>query len=92
MPTIFKRKKGIYGRFALWLIFIGFFSLSPLIIGIIGAWFIEWKTGQPCHEGNCSWGALPWLTLMTMPIGFLLFGIILIIFLLDLRALNKQQG
>ena len=90
MSFIFKKKRHLYNRLPLGLLAIFIFSFSPLIIGIAGAWFIEMRTGQPCHEGNCAWGALPWLTLITMPIGFFLFVVLMIILLLDLKALNSK--
>lgn len=75
MGFILTKKKHCYTRLPLGFAVIVLFALSPSIIGVIGAWFSEMTTGERCHEGNCSWMVIPWLTLLTLPIG----GILMII-------------
>lgn len=91
MGIIIKRKKHLLTRFPLWLLVIAFLSFSPLIIGLIGAWYSEWSTGQPCNESNCSWMVLPWLTLISMPLGGLILLAYLIIVLMDSIDLYRKK-
>jgi hypothetical protein len=79
-------------RFPIWLALIIFSALSPIIIGFIGAWVTEIITNEPCHEGNCTWMVLPWLAMITLPIGGGILLIYLIIILIDtIRLLNKNK-
>ncbi|MEL6864804.1 MAG: hypothetical protein AAFP19_10305 [Bacteroidota bacterium] len=91
MGIIIKKKKHYYTRFPLWLLVIVVLSLSPFIIGFTGAYFTELITGEPCHEGNCSWGAIPWLGIFfTLPLGAVILAIYLIIVVID--AINLKMG
>ena len=42
-------------------------AFAPAIIGIIGS-----SLTPGCNESNCYWGALPWATFLTLPIGFII--------------------
>jgi hypothetical protein len=53
------------------LIFI--VSIIPAIIGFAGMYVEEAITGRRAHEGNSIFGVFPWLTLITLPLGFGLF-------------------
>lgn len=70
---------------------IGFLAFSPIIISVIGANISESITGEPCHEGNCFWGAFGWLFLLSMPVAFLLFIVFVLIVAVDLRNLNQPK-
>lgn len=58
-------------------------GLGPAIIGGIGA-----SQTSNCNEGNCYYGALPWATFLTLPLGFIL-AIIGLIVLVTARQSNK---
>jgi disulfide bond formation protein DsbB len=49
-------------------------AFAPLVLGMIGS-----SLTPGCNESNCYWGVLPWATFMTVPIGFviLIVGLIL---------------
>lgn len=86
---IYNSKKH-WWRLALGFGLIGFFAFSPFIIGIIGAYISEMRTGEVCHEGNCYWGTLPWLTFFTMPIAAMIGFIFFVIAVIDVvRVWNK---
>jgi len=61
-----------------------FFSLSPLILGLIGSYFTELQTGEPCNESNCFWGAFPWYMFFTIPIAAVIGFIFFIIAIIDI--------
>ena len=80
MGLIINKRKHLYTRLPIGLLSIIFLALAPIIIGLIGSWITEYTTGKPCHEGNCGWMALPWLSLVTLPAGALgLIGFIVIV-------------
>ena len=89
MAIIIKKSRHFYTRLPLGLLILIFIALSPIIIGMIGATFIEWSTGNPCHEGNCVWGALGWFAFITIPFGGLLFLIFIVIIVRDAYLLNR---
>ncbi|MCH4551189.1 hypothetical protein [Aestuariibaculum lutulentum] len=91
MPLIIKRKKHLLTRVPFLTFLIVFIGLAPVIIGLIGAWITELNTGEPCHEGNCSWMMLPWLGMFTIPVGFLLFIVFFVIVLIDTIALYNNN-
>jgi hypothetical protein len=65
-----KQKK--VGRVILWI--APAVAFAPAIIGGIGSSVIP-----NCNESNCYFGALPWATFLTVPIGFviLIVGLIM---------------
>lgn len=77
MPILIKKSHHFFTRIPLGLLCIAAFSISPILLGMLGATLSEWTTGQPCHEGNCAWGAIGWLFFLTMPIA----GILLVVFM-----------
>lgn len=91
MGTIIKKKNDFLTRFPIGLLVIIFIGFSPLIIGAVGSWMTEFFTGEACHEGNCGWMVLPWLTIITLPIGGVLLIIYLVIFLIDLFQFFKNK-
>ncbi len=91
MALILKKKKHLKTRLVPWLLVIIFLAFSPLIIGIIGAWFTELSTGVSCHEGNCAWMVLPWLSIITIPIGGIILLIYIIIVVIDAVELNQKE-
>ncbi len=92
MGIILKTKKHYLTRFPLWLSIIIFLALSPFIIGFIGAYLSELITNEPCHEGNCFWGVIPWLGIfITLPIGAIVLIIYIIIIIIDSFKLMKSE-
>jgi len=90
--VIITERKHLLTRLPLAIILIMIFALSPLLIGISGAWFSELTSGIPCNnEGNCVWLVLPWLGMITFPIGLILFIALLIITMIDFLALVKRK-
>lgn len=92
MGVIINHKKHYSTRLPLWLIGIVFVGLSPIIIGLLGAWITEITTGQACHEGNCMWMTLPWLAMLSIPIGGIGLIIFSIIILIDSISLIKRKN
>ena len=92
MAIFLHTKRHLLTRFIFWLLVIVFVGLSPVILGFLGAWINEMVTGQPCHEGNCEWMVIPWLSIITIPIAGLTLTIYLIISLIDIVKLfaNKK--
>ncbi len=87
---IIRNKKDLMIRFPIGLVLIILIGLSPFIVGGIGSWFWELRTGQPCHEGNCFWMALIWYFFITIPLAGLLLILYLIIVAKDtIRILKK---
>ncbi|MCR8666313.1 hypothetical protein NO995_01340 [Aestuariibaculum sp. M13] len=91
MSLIVKRKKHLLTRIPLITFLILFIGFAPVIIGLVGAYFSELTTGEPCHEGNCGWMVLPWLGMITIPIGLLLFIVFFVIVLVDIISLNNNK-
>jgi len=81
-------KKHLLSRLPLVFGIIIFLAFSPAIIGLGGAWLHEFFTGQTCHEGNCMWMVLPWLSLFTLPLGGL---IAIILSIVDVVLLLKNN-
>jgi hypothetical protein len=92
LGIIINHKKDYLTRLPLWLIGLVFIGLSPIMIGLLGAWITEITTGQPCHEGNCMWMALPWMAMLSIPIGGIGLIIFLIITLIDSISLLKRKN
>lgn len=91
MSIIVKRKRHYLTRVPIGLFFIGFIALSPIIVGISMARISELTTGIPCNnEGNCAWLVLPWLGMITLPIGLLLLVVFLLIVFIDTLKLSKN--
>lgn len=80
----FIKKSRDFWKIPFILLGILFIAFSPLIVGLIGAWVTEIMTQEPCHEGNCTWGALPWLMLISIPFAGGLLVIFLILLVIDL--------
>lgn len=83
MGIIIKNKRHYLTRFPLWLIAIILITLSPFIIGFVGAYLTELILDKPCHEGNCFWGVVPWYGIITLPIGSIGLLIYFIIIIID---------
>lgn len=92
MGLIIKHKKHLYTRFPLWLFVIVFAAFLPFTVGFTGAYLTELFTGEDCHEGNCFWGALPWLGIfITLPGGAIALVVYLIIVLIDSIQLWRKK-
>lgn len=91
MTLIIKNKQHYFTRLPIGIAFIVIIGFLPLIIGIIGANITEWTTGEPCHEGNCFWGTIPWLTFYTVPIAALAMLVYLVIVVIDVTKLRKAE-
>lgn len=83
MFRIIQTKKHYLTRLPLGFLGITLFAFSPFLIGVMGAWATEKFSGQPCHEGNCGWMVLPWLTVFTLPIGAFLLLVFLLMVVRD---------
>ncbi len=92
MGIIINDKKHYLTRLPLWFIFIVLIGLSPILIGLLGAWITELTTGLPCHEGNCIWMALPWMAMLTVPIGGIGLIIFLIVIFIDTISLINRKN
>ncbi len=90
MGVIVKSKKHLYIRVPILLLLIGVFAISPILIGMIGAWITEFMTGQSCHEGNCFWGAFGWLFMFTFPIAGVVLMAFFIIVIIDIIKLFQK--
>ncbi|MFD2586032.1 hypothetical protein ACFSQJ_03775 [Croceitalea marina] len=86
---LIKHKKHLW-RIPVGLLIIGLFALSPILIGLIGAYITELNTGKPCHEGNCYWMSMPWYLFITFPIAGVFFLVFLLIVINDWSKLKKQ--
>ncbi len=57
------------------------FALSPFIV----AWpLARVFCGPDANEGNCGFAALPWLMILTLPAGALLFIVGLVVLIVSL--------
>jgi len=56
-------------------------ALIPVIVGFGGMYIQEILTERRAHEGNSLFGAVPWLALITFPLGFgfLIFWTIVVV-------------
>ncbi len=91
MGLIIKNKRHLRTRLIPWLLVIVFLAISPILIGVLGAWITELNTGETCHEGNCSWMVLPWFGMITIPIGGIILIIYIIIVIIDAVKLDQQR-
>lgn len=92
MGRIIKHRKQLLTRFSLWLFLIVILGISPLLIGLTGAYISECLTGEPCHEANCVWMTIPWLTFTSVPISVFVLVIYLLIVGIDIFKLSKKHG
>jgi ABC-type multidrug transport system fused ATPase/permease subunit len=92
MALIIKSKKHYLTRFPLWLILIVLFAIFPALVGLLGSWIVETSTGEPCHEGNCIWMVIPWLSLITVPAGGIALIVYLVIVIMDSIQLMKAKS
>lgn len=88
MGILINKRSQIITRLGIGLIIILFTAFSPFIASMIGSWLTELFTNEPCHEGNCFWGAIGWLFLVTFPLSVLLLIIFVIITINDILKLN----
>ena len=88
MGFIISKSDHLYRRIFLGLALLVFLAISPVLIGISGAYLTEWLTGESCHEGNCVWGALGWLAFFTIPLSGVLFLVFALVVFLDIRKLK----
>jgi len=91
LGIIIKKKRHYLTRFILWSAIILLLGFSPVLVGSVGALITELQTGVPCHEGNCGWMVLGWLTLITWPISALIIIVLFIIIILDTVAIRRSQ-
>ena len=90
--VLITKRKHLLTRLPLVMLLILIFALSPVLIGISGAWISELTSGIPCNnEGNCFWLVLPWLGMITFPIGVILFIALLIITMIDFLSLVNRK-
>ncbi len=88
---LIKTKRQLLTRLPLFILVIILFGLSPILTSVIGATVIELLTGQPCHEGNCTFGAIGWLFIVTLPVAMVILLILLIIVILDIIQLSNRE-
>jgi uncharacterized protein with PQ loop repeat len=85
-----RNKKHYYTRLPLGIFLIILFTLSPLLIGLGGAWLSSLLTGEAANEGNSAWLGLPWLIMISLPIGILFFILYGIVVIVDSIKLSRQ--
>lgn len=90
MGILIKNVRDIYIKFPLLICALVFLALSPIIVSILGMHLTEVFTAEPCHEGNCIWGALGWFAILTIPIAVFFSIILALIFILDLYSLYEK--
>ena len=90
MGLIIKNKKHYLTRLPIWLLIIIVIGLSPIIVDLVGAGIFERFTGEVCNEGNCFWGALPWLMFYSVPFAIIPLLIYLVIIIVDSFQLLKK--
>ena len=80
MGIIISTTRHLYTRIPIFLLLTGLLAFSPILVSIVGAWATELITNEPCHEGNCFWGAFGWLFMLSFPAAavILLIGILII--------------
>lgn len=84
MAIFVHNKRQIYRRFLPCLVGIILISIFPLLVSIIGAYLSELFTGNPCdNEANCAWMAFSWYLLKSIPLGLVLYTILLIVAIID---------
>lgn len=91
MGIIINNKKHLFTRLPIGLIIIASGAFSPLILGLAGSWITELITGKVCHEGNCFWMALPWLSMITIPISGLLLILFILVIIIDFISIIRTK-
>jgi len=88
VPYILQTKNHLRTRFPLGLLLIVLWAVLPFIMGFSGSYLTENFLHKSCHEGNCIWGALPWLGIfVTLPLGIIFLIIYLVISIVDILQL-----
>lgn len=91
MGILFNKRKDFFIRFPLALLLIFIFAISPLLISAVGAELTSMWTGEPCHEGNCFWGAFFWLFIYSFMLAALMLLILLAVLVIDLISYRKSM-
>ena len=90
MGIIIRNKKDFFIRLPVGIALIAVIGVSPFIIGFIGTWLTELVTGEPCHEGNCFWGVIPWFFFVSFPLaGLMLIGYLGVIIVDTVKIVKK---
>ena len=90
-PLLITKEKDFFTRIPIALLIIGLMAGAPFIVGLSGAWLTEVITGEPCHEGNCFWMALPWLCMLTFPIAGVCLIVLPLLVIRDSILLFKKK-
>ena len=90
MPLIVKEDEHILIRIPIVFFGLVFYTFGPIIISFIGSNLIEYFSGTPCHEGNCAFGSIGWLAIITIPTGIIFSIIFAVIIIIDLVQLFKS--
>jgi hypothetical protein len=65
--------------------FVGFVALAiaiaPIVLGLLGSITCP----QPANEGNCAAAAAPWFLFFTLPFGFILGIISIVLYFIEAR-------
>ena len=88
---IFKNQGDLW-KFLTGIVVILLIGLSPFIIGYTGMQLSEWFTEAPCHEGNCFWATLPWISFISIPVAIILLIIFLFIAISDLINIYQNKN
>lgn len=56
-------------------------AVGPFLVGVAGAAVF---CGPDANEGNCGFAALPWMMILTLPAGALMFIVGLVMFIVAL--------
>lgn len=71
-----------------WIGWIGpLVAILPLVMGFVGSLTCP----QPANEGNCAAAAAPWLMFLSIPFGFILGLVGLVIFIVGKTSEKKQN-
>ncbi|MFT3794140.1 hypothetical protein [Flavobacterium sp.] len=89
---LIKSKKDLLIKLPLGIVIIALFGISPILVSMVMSRITEFLTNEPCHEGNCIWGGLGWLFLLTIPLAVIFFFLFLIICLVDILKLARLKN
>ena len=88
---IIRKKRDLYLKLPLGLLFLVVLAFSPVIISLIGVWYHEVDTSQPCYDGNCWWSAMGWFLFLSVPFASVLGFIYLLVAYFDMEKLRREM-
>ncbi|WP_304232916.1 hypothetical protein [Jiulongibacter sediminis] len=89
MGLIIKNKRHLMTRLPLWILVILLIGFSPAVIGLLG----EILDSESCRSGDCIWTTVPYFSMFTVPVAFIILVVFLIIVIIDsIRLFKSKQG